>query len=113
MSLGDSNHDNLCVAENSQSLGWIAALYFFLFILFGVMVLLSLFVGVIISAMELLKDYIKEENAVWNKVNKLQKRFNYSDSDISTLLEIFDLIDSSANGKLKVVSSAYTLFLNN
>ena len=97
------NHDELCSAENSHGLGWLAAMFFFVFVVVGVMVLISLFVGVIISAMELLKDYIKEEKSVWNKVNKLQKRFNYSNADISNLLEIFDLIDASANGKLKVL----------
>ena len=48
------------------------------------------------------QDSITEEKVVWTKVHKLQAKYNMGDAAIATLLEIFDLIDISANGKLKV-----------
>merc|ERR1712170_192627 len=64
------------------------------------MVLVSLFVGIIIASMELLKEGIKEENEVWIKVKEMQKVHKLSDTTVDNLLEIFDLIDIAANGKL-------------
>jgi phage pi2 protein 07 len=66
------------------------------------MVLLSLFVGIIITSMELLKEGIKEEKEVWTKVKVKQKQYNMRDATINNLLEIFDLIDIGENGKLTV-----------
>lgn len=47
--------------DDPVALGWIAAWYFAIFILFGVMILVSLFVGIIITSMELLKEGISME----------------------------------------------------
>jgi hypothetical protein len=66
------------------------------------MVLLSLFVGIIITSMELLKEGIKEEKEVWGKVKVKQKQYNMREATIKNLLEIFDLIDIGENGKLTV-----------
>lgn len=85
---------------NPKALGWIAAWYFIIFIILGVMVLLSLFVGVIITSMELLKEGLKEEANVLAKVKEIQKQYNISDSSIEHLLEIFEIIDVGSNGKL-------------
>jgi hypothetical protein len=81
-------------------LGWIAAWYFIVFIVLGVMVLLSLFVGVIITSMELLKEGLKEEKNIMDKVRLIQDKYAISDSSVDHLLEIFDMIDVGSNGKL-------------
>lgn len=83
-----------------EGLGWIAAWYFIIFIILGVMVLLSLFVGVIITSMELLKEGLKEEREVLAKVKQLQYKYDISDTSVEHLLEIFDMIDVGSNGKL-------------
>ena len=101
---GDQSYDAQCTPETSRGLGWFTALYFFVFILVSVMTLMSLFVGVVIASMESLKDSIKEEKLVWIKVHKLQKKYDYGNSSITVLLELFDLIDTNSNGKLKVKS---------
>eukprot|EP00602_Paraphysomonas_sp_CaronLab_P009300 CAMPEP_0185036728 /NCGR_PEP_ID=MMETSP1103-20130426/30092_1 /TAXON_ID=36769 /ORGANISM="Paraphysomonas bandaiensis, Strain Caron Lab Isolate" /LENGTH=800 /DNA_ID=CAMNT_0027574367 /DNA_START=1013 /DNA_END=3415 /DNA_ORIENTATION=- len=95
---GEDYYDSQCV--NPVGLGWIAAWYFILIVIIGVMVLLSLFVGIIITSMELLKEGIKEEKEVWAKVKVKQKQYNMRDTTIKNLLEIFDLIDVGENGKL-------------
>lgn len=88
--------------DHPRGLGWIAAWYFVLIVIIGVMVLISLFVGIIITSMELLKEGIKEEKEVWSKVKIKQKQYNMRDATINNLLEIFDLIDIAENGKLTV-----------
>lgn len=98
---GEEYYDEQCVTP--EALGWFAALYFVLYIMMSVMVLLSLFVGIIITSMELLKEGIKEENEVWEKVKVQQKRYNMRDATINNLLEIFDLIDVGKNGKLTLL----------
>lgn len=88
--------------DHPRGLGWIAAWYFVVVVIIGVMVLISLFVGIIITSMELLKEGIKEEKEVWSKVKVKQKQYNMRDATINNLLEIFDLIDIAENGKLTV-----------
>ena len=101
MLLGENTIDSQCT--DSYGLGWIAALYFVVFILIAVMILLSLFVGIIIAAMDLLKSSVKEEKEVWARAMQIQQKYKYGDAAISSLLEMFDMIDTSSNGKLKVI----------
>jgi voltage-gated sodium channel len=95
---GEDYYDEQC--SSPHGLGWFAALYFVMYIMMSVMVLLSLFIGIIITSMELLKEGLKEENEVWEKVKIQQKKYNMRDATINNLLEIFDLIDTGMNGKL-------------
>jgi hypothetical protein len=113
---GDLEYDSQC--EHPSGLGWFAAWYFALFIVFGVFVLISLFVGVIITSMELLREGVAEENEVWRKVKLLQNKakdvgeaggavsesqfHSLDDASIDNLLEIFNLVDTGHNGKLTV-----------
>jgi hypothetical protein len=99
---GEDYFDDKC--ENPNGLGWLAAGYFFIFIVFGTMVLLSLFIGIIIASMEIIKLGIKEEDLIWKKVADVQATRKYMTSaTISNLLEIFDLIDIGANGVLTMI----------
>lgn len=95
---GNSVFDAYC--ENPEGFGYVASMYFGVFIVFGVYVLISLFVGIIITSMELLRDSIKEEDEVWGKVRENQEEFNWKDSMVENLLEIFNSMDIEQNGKL-------------
>lgn len=89
-----------CDEEDSYGWGWLAAWYFIIFVIVGVMVLVALFVGVIITSMELLQLSIREEAEMLTKVAAKQLEFGVSDTAAHTLLEIFDMIDVCANGRL-------------
>lgn len=102
-------YDSQC--EHPIGLGWFAAWYFAIFIVFGVFVLISLFVGVIITSMELLREGIQEENEVWKKVKLMQQTHTLDDASIDNLLEIFNLVDTGQNGKLTVRSPSLLLFM--
>ena len=97
----DTGHEGFdAYCENPEGLGYFAALYFGVFIVFGVYVLISLFVGIIITSMELLRDSIKEEDEVWEKVRENQEEYSWKDSMVENLLEIFNSMDIEENGKL-------------
>ena len=92
--------DALCVDPVAS--GYYSSLYFGVFIIIGTMVLINLFVGVIITSMELLKASVKEEASVWVKVKATQKQFHISDSTVGVLLNVFELLDVAGKGKLTV-----------
>lgn len=99
---GEDYFDVKC--ENPLGLGWLAAFYFFCFIVFGTMVLLSLFIGILIASMEIIKQSMKDENAIWKKVSDVQAHREYINSTtVANLLEVFDLIDVGANGILTLI----------
>ena len=89
-----------CDEHDSYGWGWVAAWYFITFVIVGVMVLVALFVGVIITSMELLQLSIREEAEMLTKVAAKQAEFGITDTCAHTLLEIFDMIDVCANGRL-------------
>lgn len=95
---GKAEYDAYC--EDPKGLGYIAAAYFGVFVVFGVYVLLSLFVGIIITSMELLRESIQEEDVVWEKVRANQLEYQWKDSMVENLLEIFNSMDIEQNGKL-------------
>mmetsp|Transcript_14746 Transcript_14746/g.22232 ORF Transcript_14746/g.22232 Transcript_14746/m.22232 type:complete len:1039 (-) Transcript_14746:356-3472(-) len=95
---GNDEYDMQC--EDPRGLGWLAAWYFIIFIVLGVLVLVNLFVGIIITSMELLKDGSREESAVWAKVRIKQREHQISDSSIDNMLEIFEMIDQSNSASL-------------
>jgi len=83
-------------------LGYYSAVYFGVFIIIGTMVLINLFVGVIITSMELLKASYKEEANVWVKIKATQRQCHISDSTVGVLLNVFELLDVAGKGKLTV-----------
>jgi ABC-type multidrug transport system fused ATPase/permease subunit len=97
---GLDEYDMLC--ENSFGLGWYAAWYFIVFIMIGVMVLVSLFTGVIITSMDLLRDSFKAEVKVMSQAKQMQHHYFYDDQSFDNLLEIFEIIDIDSNGFLSV-----------
>lgn len=66
------------------------------------MVLVSLFLGIIITSMDLLREGSKEEAAMWTKIRLRQKEYNLTQSSIDNLLEIFEIIDVFRDGRLSV-----------
>lgn len=88
--------------DDPVALGWIAAWYFILFILFGVMILVSLFVGIIITSMELLKDSIAAETAMRIKIRQKQKHYNMDDFAVNSMLEIYEILDRNSTSVLTV-----------
>lgn len=68
----------------------------------GVMVLISLFTGVIITSMDLLRDTSKAETIIFNQAKKMKEFYYYDDQSYDNLLEIFEIIDIDENGLLSV-----------
>ena len=99
---GMASFDGLCDLNHSRGLGWFAYFYFLVFVVVSVMVLLSLVTGLIITAMDMLKDGVKNEKIILLKVAEAQTKYNISNASISILLEVFDKIDNGSNGKLTV-----------
>lgn len=102
------------LCENAFGLGWFAAWYFVIFVMIGIMVLVSLFSGVIITSMDLLRDSSKAEAKVMNQAKRMQRLYFYDDQSFDNLLEIFEIIDTDSNGFLSVSQSPlpYTLCLS-
>jgi hypothetical protein len=94
--------EKYCTLDNSEGLGWVAAWYFIVFVIVGVMVLVALFIGVIITSMELLHNSIEEEAVMLKKVRHKQAEYQMSDGQIATLLEVFEMVDLCLNAKLTV-----------
>lgn len=94
--------EKYCTLENSKGWGWVAAWYFIVFVIVGVMVLVALFIGVIITSMELLHNSIEEESVMLKKVGLKQAEYQMSDGQIATLLEVFEMVDLCLNAKLTI-----------
>jgi hypothetical protein len=73
-----------------------------IFITLSVMVLQSLFVGIIISAMELLKDGVSQEADMWKIIYQRVDKYGLQNSTLVNLLEIFNALDVELNGLLTV-----------
>ena len=98
--LGKPEYDSLC--KDPRGLGWIAAWYFLIFIIFGVFVLVQLFLGIIIASMDLLREGIKEEQSVWRKVYQRQNELDMDSVSVNNMLEIFEMVDQGGDGTISV-----------
>jgi hypothetical protein len=97
---GVSDVDEMCT--HPIGLGWIAAWYFIIFITLSVMILHSLFVGIIISARELLKDSVFREAKMWKLVYLRVKKYGLQNSTLMNLFEVYNACDVGKNGLLSV-----------
>jgi hypothetical protein len=66
------------------------------------MVLQSLFIGIIISAMELLKDGVSQEADLWKLIYQRVDKYGLQNSTLMNLLDVFNALDVSLNGLLTV-----------
>ena len=76
--------------------------FFIVFIVLAVMVLVNLFVGVIITSMELLKEGLKQEERIWELARKRQKLHTMKESSLEQMLEIFEMADETESATLTV-----------
>jgi hypothetical protein len=83
----------------------VAAWYFIVFITLSVMVLQSLFVGIIISAMELLKDGVSQEADMWRVIYQRADKYGLQNSTLVNLLDIFNALDTQLHGLLTVTTT--------
>ena len=96
----DSTFASAC-SFSGRGVGWLAPAFFVVFIIITSYVLSSLLVGVIITSMELLREGIMEEQAIWRRVESVRKRYNASQASIDLLLELFEDADNiKKNGVL-------------
>lgn len=68
------------------------------------MILQSLFVGIIISATELLKDSVTQEADMWKIIHQRIQKYGLQNSTVTNLLDIFNALDLQLNGLLTVSS---------
>jgi len=87
-----------CNNVSGQGVGWLAAAFFVTFIIVASYVLSSLLVGVIITSMELLREGMKDELEVWEKVRKVQRRYKVEQNAIDLLLDLFVTADDKREG---------------
>ena len=99
--------EDYCDLDKSYGWGWVACAYFIVFVIVGVMVLIALFIGVIVTSMDLLQLSINEEDKMLKKVAKKQAEFQFSDTVTAILLEVFEMIDIASNGILSVCRVIY------
>jgi hypothetical protein len=88
--------------EHSYGLGWIAAWYFIIFIMIGGMILVSLFTGVIITAMDHFRATANAERKVEKQAKEMQQKHGYDDQSYDNLFEIFEILDTDDNGSISV-----------
>lgn len=66
------------------------------------MILQSLFVGIVISALELLKDVVRRKSEMWKLIYQRVEKLGLQNSTLVNLLDIFNVMDSNFNGYLRV-----------
>jgi voltage-gated sodium channel len=89
-----------CSEETSEAKGAIAAVFFILFVVIGTFVMLNLFIGVIIIAMEATMSKIAEENSVLRRAKELAKDNNISSAEMTQFYEMFHMLDADGSGDL-------------
>lgn len=99
---GNGVEDDGTLCDEPIGLGWIAAWYFLIFVTLSMMILHSLFVGIIISARELLKDSVFREAKMWKLIYLRVHKYGLQNSTLMNLLEIFNACDVEKNGLLSV-----------
>ena len=105
-STGLEIHDSLCTQP--EAMGWNAAWFFVTFTLFANVVLLNLFIGVLVTSMDLIQVSVMEEYDVRTRAIAIQKKFNIQEYVGKRLEDIFILLDENQNGRLSVSLHTYT-----
>lgn len=95
---GNVEYDILC--EDPYTMGYIGAWYFVLFIVLSSMTLMALFVGIIIAAMDLLKQTLYDERDMWKEVDIKRRYYHISVKTVDGLLDVFNELDGNRNGEL-------------
>ena len=84
-----------------SGVGWVAPIFFIIFIICSAMVLIGLFVGVMITSMEMLREEASEIKEMSNKVEIIKTRYTIGKENMIRLLELFEKADIEHKGYLK------------
>ncbi|CAM9791698.1 unnamed protein product, partial [Heterosigma akashiwo] len=90
--------EELC--DTSYGLGWLAALYFVVFVVLGALVLLTLFLGVVTTSMEKATAAMKEGQKLQLEVDKVVARYGLAPRGVELFRAAFDTIDLDEGGSL-------------
>ena len=82
--------------------GWVASLFFLVFIVLVVIILMNLLIAIIIASMEMLRDSMIHEKLMWEKVNEKVEEYSLSNAYVTQLLKVFDMLDLELNGRLSL-----------
>jgi Ca2+-binding EF-hand superfamily protein len=89
-----------CTKENSEGWGVVSALFFFVFIILGALVLLTLFIGVVTTSMEEATEEMKSEQAVIKQVELIKAQRNVDSATIELYRTVFNMLDLDGGGSI-------------
>lgn len=97
---GSDPNDPLCT--KSKGLGFLAMFYFFTFILFSALVLVSVFVGIIVTGMQDATERMKVETDRRRRAALTKKHFNMTDLEVKAMNTIFEVLDADGSEELMI-----------
>ena len=97
---GSDLADLLCV--QSKGHGFIAMFYFFTFVLFSALVLVSVFVGIIVTGMQDATEQMKTEEEMQRRAKMTGKYFDLNAKDVSDVNELFRVLDVDGSEELMI-----------
>ena len=94
--------DELCVTDNGRGigLGYYSPIYFIIFVIISNMVLGSVFVGVVITSIDLLRQDAVEEKAINERIKKVMTKYEFNESVLDLKLDLFEMLDFSRKAVL-------------
>lgn len=96
---GLEKFDRECTGEGLGA-GWLAPIFFIPFVILSAHVCASIFVGVIIASLELLKEGAGEEADIWEKVERVKENRRVDHATIDILLKLFEHLDDEGDATL-------------
>ena len=84
--------NSLCGADGG-GLGWLAPIFFVIFIILCGFVMMSSLVGLTISSMEQLTDIRNAEIEIWKDVDEIAREYEITQESIDGSLKLFEAID--------------------
>jgi len=87
-----------CVAPRGW--GYVSSLYFIVFIILGALILLSLFIGVVTTAMSEAEEDAKREEQLFEHVEAIKESLGMSEEDIHVIHRLFFLMDVDREGSI-------------
>ena len=95
-----SSNGMVCTAPTA--FGLLSVAYFIIFTVIGSLVLLSLFIGVITTAMSEAQDKLKEEDEKEDLFKQIVKKGGLKRKHVQQFQDAFDMLDTEADGSLTV-----------
>ena len=85
-------YDDLC-GKNTVGVGWIAPMFFVIFVILCGFVMMSSLVGLMISSMEQLTDIRNAEIEIWKDVDEIAEAYEITRPSVELSLKLFETID--------------------